>query len=117
MTPSNHATAAAEAIRSLNHATLAGGYQWPSEVYDTVGELERAARMLPQALRQAATWLEREHDAGMIGHDRDENPGLAVQVVIGEMGAAIAAAASLSKALSGAQVACAPLTSRRAPCT
>jgi len=110
--PADHATAAAEAVRSLNHATLGGGYRWPSQVYDTLGELERAARMLPQALNQAALWLERQHDAGRIGHD-DGDPGLAVQITIGKLGAAIEAATSLSRALSGAQAACAPLNSRR----
>lgn len=118
MTPADHATAAAEAIRSLNHATLGGGYQWPSDVYDTLGELERAARMLPQALNQAALWLERQHDAGRIGHDHPKvSAGISVEIAIGELGAAIAAATSLSRALSGAHEACAHLTGVEDPCT
>jgi hypothetical protein len=110
-TPAEHATAAAEAIRSLNHATLDGGYRWPSDVYATIGELERAARMLPQALNQAAGWLERQHDAGRVGHDHPKaSAGISVEIAIGELGAAIAATSSLRRALTGAHEACSHLT-------
>jgi hypothetical protein len=60
-TPAQLADDAAEAIRSLNHATLGPGLDWeyPSNAYDVVGSLERLAAMLPQALDQIARHIER----------------------------------------------------------
>jgi hypothetical protein len=73
VTPAEAADVAAEAIRTLNHATVSGtGYEYPSEVYEVVGALATTLMRLPQALRQAGTWLEREHEAGRVGHDRGE---------------------------------------------
>jgi hypothetical protein len=67
-----HAAAAAEAVRELNHATrpAAGGYQHPMDLTITLGELATLAQRLPQALTQAAGWLERETHAGRVGHER-----------------------------------------------
>jgi hypothetical protein len=112
-TPAEHADAAAEAIRSLTHATLSGGYRWPSDVYATLGALERVATMLPQALRQAATWLEQEHDAGRVGHDHPKaSAGISVEIALGELDVATEAATSLRRALAGAHEATAHLTGK-----
>jgi hypothetical protein len=71
MTPAEAATVAAEAVRSLNHATASGtGYAYPSDLYDVVGALATLTMRLPQTIGQAVTWLEREHTAGRVGHDR-----------------------------------------------
>jgi hypothetical protein len=73
VTPAEAAQAAAEAVRSLNHATSGGtGYEYPSDLYDVVGALATLVMGLPQAIGQAVTWLEREHAAGRVGHDRGQ---------------------------------------------
>jgi hypothetical protein len=69
--PVGAAQAAAQAVRDLNHATLDGtGFEYPSDVYEVVGALATLVQRLPQALRQAGTWLAAEHTAGRVGHDR-----------------------------------------------
>lgn len=68
--PADQAWKAAEAIRSLNHATFAGtGYEWPSDVDAVIAGLETMAQRMPQGLRQAGQWLHRASEAGAIGHD------------------------------------------------
>lgn len=70
------AKAVAEAIRQLNHATIAGrGYGWPSDVDATIAQLQVAAGRFRQALGQADAWLARAHAAGMVGHDGEDDPG------------------------------------------
>jgi hypothetical protein len=60
---------AAEAVRGLNHATLApGAYRYPGDICSVIGELLALAQRLPQALTQAAAALQVIHDAG---HVRD----------------------------------------------
>lgn len=72
-TPREAADAAAEAVRTLNHATFGGtGYEYPGDVYDVVGALATALMRLPQAIGQAGKWLEAEHGAGRVGHDRGQ---------------------------------------------
>ena len=45
------ARTAAEAVRSLNHATLGGnGLEQPADAYAVLGELSLAASRLPQLL-------------------------------------------------------------------
>jgi hypothetical protein len=74
VTPVEAARAAAEAVRSLNHATFAGtGYEWPNEVDAVLVELTALARRLPQALVQAETWLTREDAAGRVGDDTGDD--------------------------------------------
>ena len=82
--PARHAEAAAEAVRSLNHATLpcAGELTGPADVYDTLGALAVLAARLPQAMSQLQTFLDSETDAGR------------VQVVDGEHAGDPAAAAA-----------------------
>jgi hypothetical protein len=80
--PSDHAMAAAGAIRSLNHATLwpddPHGYEWPSEVDDVVAALQLLADRLSQTLDQASRWLSRADERGEVGHDNDADPHEAV---------------------------------------
>jgi hypothetical protein len=76
--PSDHAMAAAGAIRSLNHATLWAddphGYEWPSDVDDVVAALQLLVDRLPQTLDQASRWLVGAEDQGAVGHDADADP-------------------------------------------
>jgi hypothetical protein len=72
-TPAEAADTAAESVRALNHATLSGtGYEWPSDVGAVLNALTVLAQRLPQALDQAGRWLEREHNAGRVGHDHGD---------------------------------------------
>jgi hypothetical protein len=81
--PSDHAMAAAGAIRSLNHATLwpddPHGYEWPSDVDDVVAALQLLVDRLPQALDQASRWLVGAQSRGMVGHDADADPKESVE--------------------------------------
>jgi hypothetical protein len=71
--PAEAANTAAESVRALNHATLSGtGYEWPSDVGAVMNALTTLAQRLPQALDQAGRWLEREHNAGRVGHDHGD---------------------------------------------
>ena len=69
----DHAEAAAEAVRALNHATLRhgdpAGYQWPADVDAVVAELGLLASRLPQVFDQAGSWLTAQADAGRVRHD------------------------------------------------
>jgi hypothetical protein len=77
--PAALAHQAAEAVRSLNHATIfGGGYEWPSDVDGVLVELELLARRIPQALYQASRWLAQAEAAGQVGHDRGEDAAPAV---------------------------------------
>ena len=104
MTPAEAATVAAEGVRSLNHATVSGtGYEWPSDVGDVLNSLTTLAQRLPQALDQAGRWLEREHNAGRVGHDRgDAHAFDAVDQALTCLDDAHAAADALATALAGA---------------
>lgn len=83
------AEAAAEAVRELNRVTLGpAGYEWPSDVDAVIGSLLTMVRRLPQALGQAARWLERAHRAGRVGHDRDRDADTAVRVLLSDLAAA-----------------------------
>jgi hypothetical protein len=98
-TPAEHAEAAAEAIRWLNHATIRGGYEWPSDVDDMIGQLLTMVERLPQALDQAGHWLAREYAAGRIGVDDMGNPvspDAAVTAVESALGIATADAMTLA---------------------
>lgn len=72
-TPPSLAGQAHEAIRALNHRTLhageARGYRWPADVDATVAGLAQAVYALPQALGQAAAWLQRKGRRGLIRAD------------------------------------------------
>jgi hypothetical protein len=68
------AARAAEAVREVNHATIAhdAGYGWPCDVYDVLGHLGLAVARLPQALTQAGAWLETADARGVVGHDQGD---------------------------------------------
>jgi hypothetical protein len=66
------AKAAAKAVRTLNHLTIwpdEGGYAHPADVADVLCFLTVAVQRMPQALDQAARWIEREQEAGRLAHD------------------------------------------------
>lgn len=109
--PVGVARASAEAVRSLNQATLGGGYAQPGDVDAVVAALGTAARRLPQALTQAARWLGAEAEAGRLGDDRGPQ-GVAVTVaeVLSWLDVAAARAAALGEALDAAQNATSHLT-------
>jgi malonyl CoA-acyl carrier protein transacylase len=111
VTPVDAAHAAAEAVGSLNYATLGGtGYVWPADVDAVLVELASVAHRLPQAVRQAATWLEGQHAAGRMGHDQGENVTVAVYAALAELDVAVRCAGHLAKALDQARRETAHLT-------
>jgi len=76
--PADLASAAAEAVRGLNHATLntgRTGWEYPSDAYEVIGGLDQMARGLPQALQQVSRLLF-ELDAD--GHVRSDHGPAAV---------------------------------------
>jgi len=113
--PAGAAREAAEAVRALNHATLSGtGYEWPGEVDDVIGELQILAERLPQALRQAAEWVEDAHAAGRVGHDSGADAtDAAVAEVLTELGHAERDAAFLATSLRYARAHSSHLTGSR----
>lgn len=102
-TPAQHADDAAEAVRSLNHATLrrpVPGWEWPDEAYSTIGNLEILAVRLPQALGQVESLIGALEDAGRLRGDGGPDD-LAQRLVDfhGAVGSAIQHAMSLRAAL------------------
>jgi hypothetical protein len=77
--PAALARSAAEAVRSLNHLTLGGGLEQPSDAYEVLGGLSLAASRLPQLLGQVASFLDRALAGGRLGHDLGEDPCFAVE--------------------------------------
>ena len=108
-TPAEHASDAAEAIRALNHATF-DGYEWPSDVDRVITELEILASRLPQAFRQAETWLTCHQDG--IGTDDGSDPGRAVASLTVLLMAASAQAREMEETLRQAHNLTAKLTAR-----
>jgi hypothetical protein len=108
------AWAAAEAIRDLNHASHGStGYAAASDVDAVIGSLHLLVQRLPQALHQAATWLQREHELGRIGHDQDTDPGPAVREVVLSLEEAVSSAVDLDVALNHARSTCTHLRGTR----
>jgi hypothetical protein len=95
------ARTAAEAIRGLNHATLAGLGQ-PAVAYDILGALSLAASRLPQLLSQITRWLDQALAAGRLGHDHGEDPSLAVDAAAIFLDDARGSAAALASDLDAA---------------
>jgi hypothetical protein len=99
--PTELAAVAFEAIRAMNHATLGpNGWQYPGDVYATLGDLTYLAHMLPQLFTQTTRWLERAEAGGRM---RTDDPALDLgREVDGArrgLADAIAAAQSLGTAL------------------
>ena len=97
------AEGAAEAIRSLNHTTIRGGYEQPGDVSVVVGALQSMAERLPQALRQAEGWLDNELRQGRIGDDRlGARPGVTTSAAAAALLQASVEADRLADALATA---------------
>lgn len=102
--PAALARTAAEAVRSLNHATLGGGgLGQPSDAYEVLGELTTAASRLPQLLAQVAGFLDRALAGGRLGHDLGEDPCFAVETAGLFLDGARLSAAALAGDLGAAQ--------------
>jgi hypothetical protein len=102
--PAALARTAAEAVRSLNHATLGGGgLEQPSDAYEVLGELTTAASRLPQLLAQVAGFLDRALAGGRLGHDLGEDPCFAVETAGLFLDGARLSAAALAGDLGAAQ--------------
>ena len=98
------ARTAAEAVRSLNHATLGGnGLGQPADAYAVLGELSLAAARLPQLLGQVGTWLAAALAAGRLGCDDGTDPAAAVSGAWLFISDARASAAALARDLGQAQ--------------
>jgi hypothetical protein len=111
-----YAERAAEAVRSLNHATIrSGGYEWPADVYVVVGDLAVLAGRLPQALEQAGRWMQRAAAAGRVGHDAGVDPAAAVANVLADLDEAIVTADRLARLLGVVQSATSHLSGADAP--
>jgi hypothetical protein len=66
------ASAAAEAIRGLNHASMSAPraeLEYPADAYEVMGALSAMAQRLPQAIEQTQRFMDRLHDAGRLRHD------------------------------------------------
>jgi hypothetical protein len=106
-----HAAAAAEAIRAINHLTRhASALPYPCDAYAVLGRLAWMASMLPQACQQITQRLEKLDDDGLIGIDPGTHyagqPALAVATCAEHLEAdALPAAAQLHTALEAAQLA------------
>ena len=98
------ARAAAEAIRGLNHATRdTPAWASPSAAYDVLGALSQAASGLPQLTAQITRYLDQALAAGKLGHDRGEDPAMAVDGAVIFLGDARRSAAALAGDLDAAQ--------------
>lgn len=102
------ASEAAEAVRSLNHATFPGadGLVWPSDAYDVIASLGLLAARLPQLLAQLDSWLTRQVEQSRVVVDGGEyagDPAAAAAVTSHWLEAATTAASQLHHALDRAQ--------------
>ncbi len=73
-TPAQLAGEAFEAIRAINQQTIRNsldGYEWPSDVFDTVLQSARTVQGLQQALEQAGRWLQKRGHKGLVGVDAE----------------------------------------------
>jgi hypothetical protein len=111
--PAALARTAAEAVRSLNHATLgAGGLGQPADAYDVLGELSLAASRLPQLLGQVSRWLAAALAAGRLGCDDGADPAGPVSGAGLFLSDARGSAATLARDLEQAQQQLAPVNGK-----
>jgi hypothetical protein len=107
-TACEHAEAAAEAIRAINHVTFHNAaLPYPSDAYRLIGALITLVERLPQALQQTAQRITRWQHAGELGIDNGTdyaaNPDqAAAEAVVGLHAAAAIRAGQLRDALSQA---------------
>ena len=98
------ARTAAEAIRGLNWTTNCdAGLDQPSAAYDVLGALSQAAGRLGQLLSQIIRYLDQALAAGKLGHDRGEDPALAVDGAVIFLEDARRSAAALAGDLDAGQ--------------
>lgn len=110
------ARTAAEAIRGLNWTTNChAGLDQPAVAYDVLGALSQAAGRLGQLLTQITRYLDHALAAGKLGHDRGEDPALAVDGAVIFPGDARLSAAALAGDLDAAQQQLALINGRPAP--
>ncbi|MBO0806072.1 MAG: hypothetical protein J2P25_23750 [Nocardiopsaceae bacterium] len=98
------ASAAAEAVRGLNHAAGGEGIGLPSAAYDVLGALSLAASRLGPALAEISRYLDRALADGILGCDLGDGPCFAVDAAGTFLDDARLHAASLAGDLSAAQV-------------
>jgi hypothetical protein len=97
------ARTAAEAIRGLNHATLCdAGLDQPSVACDVLGALSQAAGRLGQLLSQITRYLDQTLATGKLGHDRGQDPALAIESAVIFLNDARLSAAALAGDLDAA---------------
>jgi hypothetical protein len=102
--PAALARAAAEAVRSLNHATLGGdGLAQPADACEVLGELSLTASRIPQLLGQIGRWLAAALAAGRLGCDNGADPAAAVSGAWIFISDARASATALARDLEQAQ--------------
>jgi hypothetical protein len=83
--PAEVADAIAEAVRTLNYMTGAGGnveLEYPAELSQVTANLKIAADRLPQLFGQMANWLTDQHTAGRVAHDQGRDAGEYVAAVV-----------------------------------
>ena len=98
------ARAAAEVIRGLNWTTNCdAGLDQPSAAYDVIGALSQAAGRLGQLFTQITRYLDHALAAGALGHDRGEDPDLAVEGAVIFLDDARLSAGALAGDLDAAQ--------------
>lgn len=96
-TAAETAQAAAEAVRTLNHLTLArpgspdairAEWESPADAYAVAGALAELVQRLPQAVRQTARLITTLHNDGLLRHDSGDGELLPAQVAAVSAGAA-----------------------------
>jgi hypothetical protein len=107
-TACEHAEAAAEAIRAINHVTFHNAaLPYPADAYRLIGALITLAERLPQALQQTAQRITRWQDVGELGIDPGTayaaDPDRAAADAVAGLHAAAIAAGHLRDALSQAR--------------
>ena len=107
------ARTAAEAIRGLNWTTnCRAGLDQPAVAYDVLGALSQAAGRLGQLTAQITRYLDNALAAGTPGHDRGEDPALAVEGAAIFLDDARLSAAALAGDLDAAWQQLAPINGR-----
>lgn len=112
------AGAAAEAVRSLNHAAGAeNGIGRPAAAYDVLGSLSLAASRLGQAIAEVTRYLDRALAGGTLGCDLGDDPRFAVHAAGTFLDDARLSAAALAGDLAAAQhqIACLNGNPRKEP--
>ena len=109
---------AAEAVRGLNWTTNCdAGLDQPPAACDVLGALSQAAGRLGQLTAQITRYLDQALAAGKLGHDRGEDPALAVDGAVIFLGDARLSAAALAGDLDAAQQQLTLINGHPAPCT